>query len=175
MPKGCLVSVPHRRLPILDLEASVVHGCLLEQAGASLLQVCQGALCQDCASQTGTASWIMRMLTAQGLSCGCSRDGLCTVETSDTCRSQEHSQQATACYHAAQKMLRSRPGGCCTPLPFQTALLFAEDQVRISHAGHTCSQASQCGDVCRSCSLWYAMMLLTELSVTSIVMYCKSS
>ena len=36
-------------------------------------------------------------------------------------------------------MLASRPGGCCTPLPFQTALLFAEDQVDVNHAEHVSS------------------------------------
>ena len=77
--------------------------------------------------------------TAQALSCGCSSDRLCLVEVCDTCRSQEHSQQATACHHAAQQMLRSRPGGCCTPLPFQTALLFAEDQVYVNLAEHVSS------------------------------------
>ncbi|KAL0025266.1 hypothetical protein WJX77_012112 [Trebouxia sp. C0004] len=57
-------------------------------------------------------------------------------------RSQEHSQQTTACHHAAHQMLGSRPGGCCTPLPFQTALLFAEDQ---SLAESVCPASSHLG------------------------------
>ena len=117
--------------------------CALLPAGPNMdprapgLPVCfVSGLCQ---SETETALRIIRILRAQGLSCGCCSDPVCTVEVFDTCRSQEHSQQATACQHAAQQMLGSRPGGCCTPLPFQTALLFAEDQVDVNHAEHVSS------------------------------------
>ncbi len=42
--------------------------------------------------------------------------------------STERSKQAKACYDVAQHMVQSKPGGCCTAVPLQTALLFAEDQ-----------------------------------------------
>jgi len=121
--------------------------CALLPAGPNMdprapgLPVCfVSGLCQ---SETETALRIIRILRAQGLSCGCCSDPVCTVEVFDTCRSQEHSQQATACQHAAQQMLGSRPGGCCTPLPFQTALLFAEDQVYIDLLNMLVLQACQ--------------------------------
>ncbi|KAL3133073.1 hypothetical protein ABBQ38_006975 [Trebouxia sp. C0009 RCD-2024] len=60
---------------------------------------------------------------------------------SQPARSTERSTETKACLDSAWRMMRCRPGGCCTPAPYLTALLLAEDQT-LAHLEGRCTDAA---------------------------------